>query len=239
MIPTDYTQHTPRLNRVADLSPDDKPREKALRHGIKALSNTELLAIILGSGIPGLSVIDLSKQMLRDCDNKLSVLSSMSLAEIVRKYKGIGPAKAVSLAAAIELGIRCRDEDIGSEPLIRSSDDVFRIMSPLVSCLPHEEFWMLILSRAHRVKHKCRISSGGTSATVVDIKMVMKIAVDHLASAIVLVHNHPSGNHLPSREDDDLTRRLREAGSLLDIRVLDHVIVAHDRYYSYGDEGRM
>lgn len=239
MTQSDYIVDTPRPNRVADLSPDDKPREKAMRHGIKALSNAELLAIILGSGIPGLSVVDLSKQMLRDCDNKLSILSSMSIAEIVRKYKGIGPAKAVSLAAAIELGIRCRDEEIGTEPLIRSSDDVFRIMRPIVSSLPHEEFWLLILSRANRVKHRCRISSGGTAATVVDIKMIMKTAVDHLASAIILVHNHPSGNDRPSHEDDELTRRIREAGKLLDIRVLDHVIVARDRYYSYGDDGRM
>lgn len=225
--------------RIADLSNDDKPREKALKHGIRALSNAELIAIIFGGGVPGKSVIDLSKEILNSCNNSLSALAGMSMAEVSKKYHGVGPAKSVALAAAFELGFRCRDERPEKERVIRSSSDAYDIMRGQLEHLSYEEFWIMILSRSNRVKYTECISSGGTAATLVDIKLMMKIATDKLASALILVHNHPSGNLRPSIEDDRLTKRIKDAAELLDMKVLDHLIITPESYFSYSDEGKL
>ena len=156
-----------------------------------------------------------------------------------KKYKGVGPAKAISLAAAFELGARCRRDMKNAEAVIRSSKDVYELMRGHMELLDYEEFWILILTRGNTVKYRRCISQGGTSATVVDVKLLLKRAIDCVASAIILVHNHPSGAVRPSADDDHLTKRIKDGAQLLDIRVLDHVIIGRDRFYSYNDEGRL
>lgn len=226
--------------RIHDLGDDEKPREKALNLGIRALSDAELVGLIFGGGLPGVSVIDLARLILRDCDNRVDNLARLSMDELMSKYKGVGPAKAVSLAAAFELGRRNREQMAENrEVTIRSSADVAMLMSPSLEGLDYEEFWVLMLSRSNRVKFRRCLSQGGTAGTVVDVKLLMKRAVDCLASGLILVHNHPSGNPKPSVEDDRLTSKIKEAAAYLDMRVLDHIIIARDRAYSYADEGRL
>lgn len=225
--------------RIHDLDDDDRPREKALRLGIQSLSNAELLAIIFGGGIPGKSVINLSQEILRDNDNRLSRLARMSVHEMSSKYKGIGPAKAISLAAAFELGIRCGADFKEADPRIYGSSDTYKLMYPSLCRLNYEEFWVLHLSHANRLIAKDCLSSGGTASTLVDVKLLMKRAVDRLSSGLILVHNHPSGNLLPSTQDNQLTLRIKQACQILDIRLLDHLIITSNGYYSYNDEGKL
>lgn len=228
------------MAKILDLSPDDMPREKALTQGIRALSDAELLGIIFGGGLPGMSVVDMARGILADCDNRVDRLARLSMNELMSKYRGIGPAKAVSLAAAFELGRRNSEQAaLREDPLIRSSQDVVDLMRPLVGSIEYEEFWVLMLSRANRVTYKRCISQGGTAATIVDVKLLLKRALDCLAEGIILVHNHPSGNRLPSAQDDNLTRRIKDGASMLDIKVLDHIIIARQNSYSYADEGRL
>ncbi|MCM1519658.1 MAG: DNA repair protein RadC [Lachnoclostridium sp.] len=226
--------------RIADLDSDDKPREKALSMGIRSLTNAELMAIILGGGIQGMSVIDLARLILHRNGNSLTAVAKMSLAEMSAKFKGVGPAKAVSLAAAFELGARYRDEMARPEGMtIRGAEDVYKLMRSQLEVIDHEEFWILLLSRSNQVKFKICISQGGTAATVVDIKMLLKRALDGLADSIILVHNHPSGNLRPSVEDERLTRRIKDGAAMLDIRVLDHVIIGQGGYYSFRDNSNV
>lgn len=225
--------------RVADMDVADKPREKALRHGIASLSNAELLAIVFGSGLPGLSVIDLSRDLLRDNDNRLSRVARMSMHEIMRKYKGIGEAKAVSLAAAFELGARCALDMKTVDPQVTGSDTVYERLRGAMALLNYEEFRVVHLNRANRIIFEETVSKGGTASTLVDVKLVMKSALDKLSSALIFVHNHPSGNLMPSAADDDLTKRLQKAADLIDIRVLDHIIITTQGFYSYNDNGRL
>lgn len=236
---TDIPEKTSGAVRIADLSEDDKPREKAMRSGIKSLSNAELLAIVFGGGIPGKSVIDLSRDMLASVDNSLAKLAGMSIGQLSRSYKGIGPAKAVGLAAAFELGMRCRDEQARQQITVTGPEDAYKYVRGYIENLDHEEFWILLLNRANRIMGARCISSGGTAATVVDVKMVARTALDNMASAIILSHNHPSGNLNPSGEDDRLTAKIKGAAELLDIRVLDHIIVAGQSFYSYRDHGKL
>lgn len=226
--------------RIHDLGDDEKPREKALSQGIRALSDAELVGLIFGGGLPGMSVVDLARSILRDCDNRVDNLARLTMDELMAKYKGVGPAKAVCLAAAFELGRRNREQlSENRDVVIRSSEDVAKMMMPVMEGLDYEEFWVLMLARNNRVKYRRCISQGGTAGTVVDVKLLLKRAVDCLASGIILVHNHPSGNASPSGEDDRLTRKIKEGAAYLDIRVLDHVIIAHRKYYSYMDEGKL
>lgn len=226
--------------RIQDLNDDDKPREKALSQGIRALSDAELIALIFGGGLPGMSVVDMARHILRDCDNRVDFLARMSIEEMIAKYKGVGKAKAVCLAAAFELGRRNREQTKENRDVtIRSSKDVYDVMQPKLEALEYEEFWVMMLSRSNRVKFVRCISQGGVASTMVDIKLLLKRAIDCLAEGIVLVHNHPSGTLTPSAEDDRLTRNIKDAAKLIGIRVLDHVIIARDRYYSYNDEGRL
>ena len=226
--------------RILDLQKDDMPREKALAHGIRVLSDAELIAIIFGGGLPGMSVVDMARGILRDCDNRVDLLARLSMNELMSKYKGVGPAKAVSLAAAFELGRRNREQSLSHiEPQICSSRDADALMRPLLEGLEFEEFWVLMLSRSNRVTYKRCISQGGTAATVVDVKLLLKRAIDCLAEGIILVHNHPSGNARPSGEDDRLTARIKDGAAILGIRVLDHIIIARDKMYSYADEGKL
>lgn len=238
---SDNTPNNSNHNRIADLHPTDKPREKALLHGISSLTDSELLAIVLGSGLQGESVLEMSRRLLRDNDNRLGRLARLSIEELSRKYKGVGPAKAVGLAAAFELGARCqRDlDEMSADAQIRGADDIFKVMRHKLERLTVEEFHLLHLSRSNRITHDELISRGGTAGTVVDVKLVLKSALDRLSAGLILVHNHPSGNLTPSQADDALTRKIKASAELMDIKVLDHIIIGQGGYYSYTDNGRI
>lgn len=224
---------------IADLDSDDRPREKAIKLGIGSLTNAELLALLFGSGYRGMSVISLSQHILQENDNRLANIARKSIKELTA-IKGIGPAKAITLAAAIELGCRCRDEQWVEDPVVKSPLDAYGIMRRLLENLNHEEMWAIFLSQSNRVIAKQRLSSGGITKTIVDPRVLFKAALENNATGMVLVHNHPSGNMMPSNDDDDLTRRVAEGAKVLNIRFIDHIIVAANRgYYSYIESGKL
>ncbi|MCU0417693.1 MAG: DNA repair protein RadC [Cytophagaceae bacterium] len=217
---------------------DDRPREKLILKGGKALSDAELIAILLGSGSKELSAVDLAKVLLKDNDQNIHELARKSIEELC-KYKGIGEAKAVTILAALELSRRRSEQEQVSRPQIKFSEHVYQLMRGELMDLPYEEFWILLLNRSNHVLKKIKISSGGVTGTVVDSKLIFKYALEHLACSIILVHNHPSGQCRPSPEDIQLTQKLSKAGALLDIPILDHVIIAQLKWYSFGDEGQI
>ncbi|SFD99275.1 RadC family protein [Thermophagus xiamenensis] len=218
---------------------EDRPREKLLHKGISSLSDAELLAILIGSGSQKESAVDLSRKILRDVNNNLNELGKMSIESMCKKYHGIGQAKAITIVAALELGRRRQLSSPLQKPQIRASEDVFSLMHPLLADLPHEEFWVLLLNQANKVMQKLNISKGGISGTVIDVRLIMEKALYQHASAIILCHNHPSGNRNPSKADINITKKLIEAGKILDISVLDHVIIAENCYFSFADEGML
>ncbi len=223
---------------ITQLSVDDRPREKMMMHGARALSNAELLAILIGSGNQEETAIELSQRILNGVDNKLGYLGKQDIKSLM-SYKGVGEAKAVSIMAAMELGRRRREEEMPERPLLNNSMAVYAYMRERMIDLPHEEFWAVLLNRAGRVLEPIMVSKGGTAATVVDIKIILRAAVQNLAASIVLCHNHPSGNKQPSKEDEVITHRVKEAAMMLDVRVIDHIIVCEDGYYSFADMGKM
>ena len=217
---------------------EDRPREKLLLKGKHVLSDAELIAILIGSGNAEETAVELSKRILSKVENNLSELAKMSLQDLV-EFKGIGEAKALSVIAALELGRRRKETVVLKREKITSSQDASAIFQPLLGDLHHEEFWMLFLNRANLVMGKQKVSAGGMSGTVVDPKIVFKAALDQKASSIILCHNHPSGNLKPSEQDIRLTKNLAEAGKMLEISVLDHVIVSNSGFFSFADEGMM
>ncbi|MBI2720744.1 MAG: DNA repair protein RadC [Bacteroidetes bacterium] len=218
------------------LAEDDRPREKLATLGRHNLSDAELLAIILGSGNRHETAVQLAQRMLSDNNNSINALAKLGLSEL-KKYKGVGEAKAVNIAAAFEVGRRRTGNDGGERVKITSSKIAYEIIQKFLSDLPHEEFWILILNRANKVvKEEC-ISKGGISSTVVDARLICKSAIENNASAIILAHNHPSGQLIPSIEDKTITKKISEALRLFDIALLDHIIVGDQNYYSFGDEG--
>ncbi len=216
---------------------EDRPREKLLNKGIASLSDAELLAILIGSGSAKESAVELSKKILRDCQNNLNALGKKTVNDLKVGYHGIGEAKAISIVASLELGKRRKLQEQIERTKITCSNDVCKLFQPILGDLPHEEFWVLMLNRSNKVIAKNRISQGGLSGTVIDVRMILKLAIDHLASSIILCHNHPSGNEQPSDADSKITKKLSEAGRLMDIPVLDHLIVTDNSYFSYADEG--
>lgn len=224
---------------IKDWAEDDRPREKVLLRGITSLSNAELLAILIGSGNNDESAIQLSQRILNTVNNNLYALGKLSLSDLTTGFKGIGVAKGVTILAALELGRRRREAEPAVRLQITCSRDVYDLFFPLLADLPHEEFWVAYLNRSNRVIDKVKLSQGGVSETVADIKILLKGALNLLASGMVLCHNHPSGTLRPSSADDQLTRRIQQAAKLLDIQVVDHLILAENRYYSYADEGRL
>jgi len=215
---------------------EDRPREKLLDKGRHILSEAELIAILIGSGSKEETAVELSKRILINVDNNLNELSKLSVQELM-KFKGIGEAKAISIVAALELGRRRKEKEAVKRDKIMASKDVYEIMKPLLIDLPHEEFWLLMLNRANFVIKKELISRGGVAGTVVDTKIIFKTAVDNYASSIIICHNHPSGNLKPSDADVKITKAIKEAGKIMEIPLLDHLIVTEDNYYSFGDEG--
>ena len=215
---------------------EDRPREKFMARGLQSLTDAELIAILIGSGSRDESAVELSKRILNSVGNNLHELGKLSMSEL-KKQKGIGEAKAITIIAAMELGRRRKTADILNKEKISTSQDVANIFLALLSDLPHEEFWILFLNRANKVISKHKVSQGGLAGTVVDIRMIMKIAIDKLATSMILCHNHPSGNLKPSSIDIEITKKIKSAGELLDIPVLDHIIVAGVEFYSFADEG--
>ncbi|MDR1865367.1 MAG: DNA repair protein RadC [Bacteroidales bacterium] len=223
---------------IKEWSEDDRPREKLLKRGVSALSNAELLAVIIGSGSQEENAVDLAKRVLAQSGNNLTELGKATIGDL-KKNKGIGEAKAIGIMAAIELGRRRNSSGIIEKQQIKCSEDIFRLFHPIVSDLPHEEFWLLFLNASNRVIDMQRISSGGLAAVSVDVRLVMKQAIERLAAALALCHNHPSGNLRPSRHDQQLTDKIKKGGELLEIRLLDHIIIADNKYYSFADENHL
>lgn len=221
---------------IKDWSPEDRPREKLLLKGTSSLSDAELIAILIGSGTANASAVEVAKKVLAAGQNNLHELAKLGVKDLM-KIKGIGEAKAITIVAALELGRRRREVDAAEKPKINSSRDAYEMVRGELIDLPHEEFWVLLLNRANRVIKKRRISEGGVSGTVADPKLIYKMALEDLASAVVVAHNHPSGNLQPSQNDIDLTKKLKEAGKFLEVQLLDHLIVADTKYFSFADEG--
>ncbi len=215
----------------------DKPREKLLSRGTIALSDTELLAILLRTGTRDETVVELARRILASVQNNLDELGKLDVNALCSNFKGIGQTKAVTLIAALELGRRRKTAEALERPQIGNSDDVAQQFQPLLADLPHEEFWVMTLNQRHRVIDTRCVGKGGVNATLVDKKIVLKMAIEQLASAIVLCHNHPSGNLQPSPNDTQLTRQIADACRLLDIRLLDHVIIGGKGHYSFADNG--
>ena len=205
--------------------------------GRTALTDAELIAILIGSGTVSMSAVDLAKKILSQSNNDLNILASLSLHDL-QKFKGIGQAKAVSIISALEIGRRRKSAVRLLKTKISSSEDVYHEMEAQLIDLPHEEFWILLMNKSNHIVRKHQVSSGGVSGTIADPKMIFKVAVENLASAMILVHNHPSGNKKPSDADVQLTNKLKQAGILLDIPVLDHIIFTNDGYYSFADNGK-
>lgn len=224
--------------KIKSWSPEDRPREKLLSKGTPVLSDAELVAILLGTGTTSTSAVELAKRVLQTVDNSLHDLARLSVKDLT-KIKGIGEAKAISIVAALELGRRRKEGDADEKPRISSSRDGFQLLRANLQDIHHEEFWIILLNRANRVIKKCQISQGGVAGTVADPKIIFKLALAELASGIILAHNHPSGNLTASQADIDLTKKIREAGKLLEIQVLDHLIVAGQKYFSFADEGML
>lgn len=234
---TDATART--RHSIKQWAEDDRPREKMLEKGAKALSNAELLAILIGSGTTDKSAVELMREVMRSCNDSLKALGQYSYAQLCA-FKGIGPAKAVTIMAAVELGLR-RLEEFNTESITRitSSDDIYRLMRHEMMDLPHEEFWCIMLNNAGKVIGKELIGRGGITQTTADVRLVMRAAIMARASAIVICHNHPSGNPAPSTDDTRLTAAIVSAGKLMNIRTLDHLIITSNGYYSFADEGKL
>lgn len=221
--------------KISSLAEEDRPREKLMLKGKASLSDAELIAILIGSGTKSLSAVDLSKHILGSVENDLGQLARMSVKDL-QKFKGIGEAKAITIVSALELGRRRKLYDPAKKVKITSSADVYELMKPELMDESVEHFYALLLNRANVVIKKQLISQGGTSATIADPKLIFKSAMDHLASAIVLVHNHPSGNLKPSQADIQLTKKMVEVGKNLELLVIDHVIFTDVAYFSFADE---
>lgn len=216
----------------------DRPREKLALKGKSTLSDAELVAIIIGSGNKHETAVELSKKILASINNDLNELGKLTINDLLL-FNGIGEAKAISIIAALELGRRRKNSSIEKKAKITSSKDAYNSISTELSDLPHEEFWVIYLNRNNEIIKKENISKGGVSGTVADSKIIFKRAIELLASAIILCHNHPSGSLKPSNADIQLTKKIKGASIILDTPVLDHLIIGEKAYFSFADENLM
>jgi DNA repair protein RadC len=221
---------------IKEWAADDRPREKLQIKGVKSLSDAELLAILIGSGTRDVSAVQLAREILKISKNNLSELGKKTVVDFT-KIKGIGEVKAITIVAALELGRRRNYSDVPEKTSVTSSSEVFNYFRPLISDISHEEFWVLFLNRSNKIIDQYKLSQGGLSGTVIDIRLIMKKALEILASSIIVCHNHPSGNRNPSENDRAITTKLKIAGEQLEIRLLDHLIIADNSYFSFADEG--
>lgn len=229
----DKTKNNVPINRWAM---DDRPREKLLKNGLAALSNAELIAILIGSGNRELSAVDLSKKILHDHQNNLNELARLSLKELMY-YKGIGEAKAITIVAALEIGRRRGVSKVLEKRKIKRSEDLFQLFYPHINDLPHEEFWVALLDNAHQIIDTSKLFQGGGQQVVVDIPMLLKYALQKSDRAIAVAHNHPSGQLVPSPQDNAMTQKIKAGCDAIGLRFIDHIIVANGQYISYADKG--
>lgn len=221
---------------IKEWAEDDRPREKLVNKGIKALSDAELLAILLRTGSKNETAVQLAQRMLNESNNDLNVLAKLNVNEL-KKFKGVGFTKAVTITSSLELGRRRKNSEQVQRLKIKSSKDAYAVLTPILSDLPHEEFWLMLLNRNNTLIKTELISRGGISGTVADSKLILKSCIENLASSIIVAHNHPSGNLKPSKEDISLTEKLKAAAKLLDINLIDHLIIGDNNYLSFADEG--
>jgi DNA repair protein RadC len=227
-------QEKPTSFSIKHWSDDDKPREKLLTKGRSALSDAELIAILIGSGSRSESAVELSKRILASADNNLNELGRLSIKQLTA-FKGIGEAKAVTIAAALEIGRRRRGEEALQLTMIGSSKDAFEVLQPIIGELEHEEFWVLYLNNSNKILHKTQLSKGGITGTLVDVRILMKQSLELGAVGLILAHNHPSGTLKPSAADKQITQKIKKASESLDIKVLDHLIITQKDYFSFAD----
>lgn len=232
------TQPMSEYKTIKSWAEEDRPREKLLKNGVRSLTDSELLALIIGSGTREVSAVELSRIILSDAQNSLDALSKKSVKDLM-KIKGVGEAKGISIVAALELGRRRKTLDPDRRPVIKSSKDAYNLFFAQLADLPHEEIWVAFLSRSNKIIEKIRVSQGGISGTVIDNRLIMKSALDAHTSSIILCHNHPSGNLNPSQQDKDITQKLKEAAKFFDMQVLDHIIIGEKDYYSFADNGML
>ncbi|MDR6513513.1 RadC family protein [Chryseobacterium camelliae] len=218
------------------LAEDDRPREKFLLKGRSSLSDSELLAIIMGSGSRNESAVELARKVLASVNNSWHQLSLLSAKELM-KFKGIGEVKAISIATALEIGRRRAHQEIPDKAVIGNSDDAYHLLKTYLSDLRTEEFWAVFLNQSNKVIHISKLTHGGISQSIVDVRILFKTALEHFSTGIIIAHNHPSGSLKPSREDMSITAKIKEAGSFLNIQLLDHLIITENAYFSFSDEG--
>ncbi|WP_080779000.1 RadC family protein [Chryseobacterium phocaeense] len=218
------------------LAEDDRPREKFLLKGKNSLSDSELLAIIMGSGSKDESALELARKIMASVHNNWHQLSLLSSKELM-KFKGIGEVKALSIIAALEIGKRRAVQEVPNKAIISNSGDAYLILKNQLSDLRTEEFWAIFLNQSNKVIHISQLTQGGISQSVVDVRILFKTALDHFSTGIIIAHNHPSGSLVPSKEDMNITQKINEAGKTLSIQLLDHIIITQDAYLSFSDEG--
>ena len=223
---------------IKDWAVEDRPREKLLSKGPRSLSDAELIAILIGSGNIEETAVELSRRILASAENNLNELGRKSIDFLI-KFQGIGEAKAVTIAAALELGKRRKEADVFNKKQITGSKDAAEYFQPMLGDLNHEEFWILLLNRGNRIIDSFMVSQGGISGTVIDVRLILKNALDKMASAIILCHNHPSGTMQASNADLNITRKIKSAAEIMDISVLDHIIIGQNNYLSLADEGML
>jgi len=224
---------------IREWAEDDRPREKMLRKGPQSLSDAELLAILIGSGNRDESAVELSRRIMHECQDNINELAQLSIADLCKRFKGIGEAKAITIKAALEIGKRRKTGEVLERKKITTSADLFDLFESQLVDLPHEEFWIGLLNGANKVIEIKRLTQGGSRQTVVDIPMLLKMALEKSAQAVVVAHNHPSGQNRPSHEDEVITRRIKTGCEAIGITLLDHIIIAKGQYYSFADEGKM
>ncbi|WPO81180.1 DNA repair protein RadC [Chryseobacterium sp. JJR-5R] len=218
------------------LAEDDRPREKFLQKGKNSLSDSELLAIIMGSGNRDETAVELGQKILASVDNDWHLLSLLSIQDLM-KFKGVGQVKAISIATALEIGRRRARQEISEIKVISGSNDAYQIFKNQMADLRTEEFWAIFLNQRNKIIHTAKLTEGGISQSIVDVRVLFKTALDHFSTGIIVAHNHPSGNLKPSREDMDITQKIKEAGKILGIQLLDHLIITQNSYFSFSDDG--
>lgn len=238
MKASDSYNEEQRILTVKDMDPDDQPRERALKHGCGVLPTADLWALILRTGLPGKPITDMCRDLMHSCDGKLFRLERMERARFMQ-VKGIGTTKALQIEAVMELIRRYCKETVGSAVRITRSEDIYNVMRHEIGNLPHEEIWTLFLNRKNEILSKMQITRGSSTASVFDLKRILKEALMRDADGVVMCHNHPSGNLLSSIQDDDITRKMQQGCRAMDLRFLDHVIVTSSGFYSYADNGKL
>ncbi|SDG07567.1 RadC family protein [Epilithonimonas hungarica] len=221
---------------IKSLAEDDRPREKFLLKGKAAVSDSELLAIIMGSGNREESAVELARRILNSVENNWHRLSQLSIKDLM-KFKGVGEAKAISIATALEIGNRRSQQEVLERQQISNSKDVFEVLQPHLSDLPTEEFWAVFLNHQNKILYKTCLFRGGIASSVADVRVIFKMALEHFSTRIIVAHNHPAGSLKPSREDINITKKINEAGKLLEIELLDHIIITQNKFYSFKEEG--